>query len=104
MAFLRLQMPLGRLNVVTRFHHLSGDSHITHRSEQAHYGHPMHNRALPSLARPSLLHRSTEGPKSSEHPLGNALDVCNATALFSANVHLVWWQTPKTATHIQTLA
>ena len=47
------------------------------------------NRPLPSLARPSLLHRlDREGSKIFVHPLGTRLDVCNGHTRSLSQCHL----------------
>jgi hypothetical protein len=54
------------------------------------------NRPLPSLARPSLLHRlDREGSKIFVHPLGTRLDVCNGRTRSLSQCHLVWWTNAK---------
>src|SRR5215831_3999921 len=54
------------------------------------------NRPLPSLARPSLLHRlDREGSKIFVHPLGTRLDVCNGHTRSLSQCHLVWWTNAK---------
>ena len=47
---------------------------------------------LPSLARPSLLHRlDRKDSKIFVHPLGTRLDVCNGHTRFLSECHLRWW-------------
>src|SRR5215469_15376207 len=47
---------------------------------------------LPSLARPSLLHRlNRKDSKIFVHPLGTRLDVCHGHTLFLSERHLRWW-------------
>ena len=54
------------------------------------------NRSLPSLARPSLLHRlDRKDSKIFGHPLGTRLDVCNGHTRFFSQCHLVWWTNAK---------
>src|SRR5215475_5597039 len=47
---------------------------------------------LPSLARPSLLHRlDRKDSKIFVHPLGTRLDVCNGHTRSLSVCHLRWW-------------
>src|SRR5215831_3341851 len=47
---------------------------------------------LPSLARPSLLHRlNRKDSKIFVHPLGTRLDVCHGHTRFLSECHLRWW-------------
>src|SRR5262245_25394627 len=50
------------------------------------------NRSLPSLARPSLLHRlDRKDSKIFVHPLATRLDVCNGHTRCLSECHLRWW-------------
>src|SRR5215831_2255252 len=62
------------------------------RSVQCPLRHLGNNRPLPSLARPSLLHRlDCKDSKIFVHPLGTRLDVGNGHTRSLSHCHLVWW-------------
>src|SRR5215831_10685097 len=66
------------------------------RSVQCPLRHLGNNRPLPSLARPSLLHRlDCKDSKIFVHPLGTRLDVCNGHTRSLSHCHLVWWTNAK---------